>query len=279
MIHIATVHHNTAKWIDLQLFFIQQNVSAPYRTYAFLSGEALAHKDRFNVSVSNPITDHASRLNYLASLIVNDADDKDIIIFIDGDAFPVAPIDSLVQEVCNKVPMAAIQRVENLLDIQPHPSFCITTVSFWKEVGGDWSAGYKWDTPAGRITDVGGNLLGVLVSQRKEWMPLHRSQSVGSHPLLFGVYNNCIYHHGAGFRTAHTRSDLLIKPESLFARLRYLLIPKWLSIKVMYRLHWLLRLYPVTLKRNTRESEYIFSRIAESREDFFNSIIADSRNP
>jgi hypothetical protein len=46
------------------------------------------------------------------------------------------------------------------MDRQPHPSFCVTTVGLWKEIGGDWQTGYTWRNALGdEVTDVGGSLL------------------------------------------------------------------------------------------------------------------------
>ena len=44
MIHIATVHWETDKWIDTQLKYINQNINQPFRVYAFLSSDAAKHK-------------------------------------------------------------------------------------------------------------------------------------------------------------------------------------------------------------------------------------------
>jgi hypothetical protein len=278
MIHIATIHHNSTRWIDIQLYFISHNINSPYKIYAFLSGGAIKHKSRFDYCADEPIEDHADRLNYLADVIVRSANDEDYILFIDGDAFPIEKIEIALSKIDSNTPLVAIQRTENLCDVQPHPSFCLVKVKYWKEIIGDWRSGYKWDTPFGKVTDVGGNLLYRLNSGGKKWIPLNRTHSLGSHPLLFGIYGNLVYHHGAGFRNAYTRSDLLIKPKSIFARARYLLVPKWLPIKIMYKLHWLLRLYPLSLKENTKESNLILSKIVEQKEKLFQKVILGNYN-
>lgn len=276
MIYIATIHHNSARWIDIQRFYISKNISLPYRTYAFLSGEAIKHNSKFDYVADEPIYEHADRLNFLADAIMEKANDDDYILFLDGDAFPIANIKIALQQISSKTPLIAVQRTENLFDVQPHPSFCLVNVKFWREIQGDWRSGYKWETPYGKVTDVGGNLLQKLNESRVSWISLNRTQSLGTHPLLFGIYGNIVYHHGAGFRNAHTRSDLFVKPKSFFARVRYLLIPKWLPLKIMYRLHWLLRLYPESLKENTKESESVFCDIIENKETLFQKVTKGS---
>jgi hypothetical protein len=130
------------------------------------------------------------------------------IVFIDGDAFPVAPIGPLVEEHLEPRRLIAVQRYENCGEVQPHPSFCITTVGFWQEVGADSHEGAKWVGSEGRrITDVGGNLRASLERAGVDWYPLRRVNSTDAHPLLFGLYGDAehgplVYHHGAGFRVA-----------------------------------------------------------------------------
>lgn len=51
------------------------------------------HSEKFFYSSKEPIKNHATRLNLLGDVIFLAADDpSDLLLFIDGDAFPVAPI-------------------------------------------------------------------------------------------------------------------------------------------------------------------------------------------
>ncbi|MGH9019201.1 MAG: hypothetical protein ACRDY1_15735, partial [Acidimicrobiales bacterium] len=144
---------------------------------------------------------HAAKLNRLAEIVAEDSGPHDILIFLDGDAFPVRPLARWLDEVLARAPLTAIRRDENLGDPQPHPSFCATTVGFWKEIGGDWLPGGTWINTAGReVMDTGGNLLYALRRQGIEWVPLLRSNTANPHPVWFGVYAHRIYHHGAGFQ-------------------------------------------------------------------------------
>ena len=102
--------------------------------------------------------------------------------------------------------LVAVQRYENNGDIQPHPCFCVTTIGFWRQIGGDWHAGETWlDRDDNEVTDVGGNLLAILKERDIHWLPLRRVNRVNPHPLLFGLYGDddgpIVYHHGAGFRS------------------------------------------------------------------------------
>jgi len=179
--------------------------------YAFLNGIPEAHRGKFFYSSTEPIREHAVKLNLLAEVIrAHSTDDNDRILFLDGDAFPIGDLAPLLAEKLASHPLAAVQRLENNGDRQPHPCFCVTTVGFWKSIGGDWKEGFSWNDRAGKpVTDVGGNLLGILEQRKIEWAPLVRSNRRNLHPLLFGIYGGTIYHHGAGFRDEKvSRADL-----------------------------------------------------------------------
>ena len=210
MIHIATVHWMSDRWIDIQLGYLRRNMDRQYRTYADLEGIDSRRRDDFDVTADLGGLVHAQKLNALAELIAERADPGDTLVFLDGDAFPVAPIGDFLEERLSRYPLAAIRRDENLGDIQPHPSFCATTVGFWKEIEGDWSRGpeWRWKNALGwTVEDVGGKLLSILNERGIDWCPLLRTNAGTLHPLLFGVYEDRIYHHGAGFRPVFERTD------------------------------------------------------------------------
>jgi hypothetical protein len=106
----------------------------------------------------------------------------------------------------------AVQRRENCEDLRPHPSFCATTVGFWKELGCDWTP-EDWTTPTGHLfTDAGGRLAKLLEAQGIEWLPLVRSNTRNPHPLWYAVYGHRVYHHGAGFRDRVSKVDQVKRP-------------------------------------------------------------------
>jgi hypothetical protein len=210
MIHIATVHWQNELWIDIQQSYLKRHVPEAFRVYAFLNGIPETHRPKFHYSSVEPIRDHATKLNLLAHVIQSSADDRDILIFIDGDAFPIADMMPALRARLEAEPLVAVQRLENNGDRQPHPCFCATTVGFWKSIAGDWREGYAWlDRSGNPTTDVGGNLLGILERGKIAWTPLLRTNRKNLHPVWFGVYGDMVYHHGAGFRTDKlSRADL-----------------------------------------------------------------------
>lgn len=201
MLHVATVHWKDDRWVDIQLAYLRRHAPEPYRTYAFLNKLPNDHSAKFSYSSEEQIKDHATKLNLLGDLIMAHADDdSDPVLFVDGDAFPIAPLAPVIESLGADKPLIAVRRAE-MGDPQPHPCFCITTVGFWREIRGDWHSGYKWSNEAGnRVSDVGGNLLGRLEETGTSWQALERTNKTDLHPLFFAIYGDVAYHHGGGFR-------------------------------------------------------------------------------
>jgi hypothetical protein len=209
MIHIATVHWESDAWIDIQLRYLKQHIEQPYRVYASLDRIEKDHSDRLYFSCSMERVNHPVKLNRLAKRIAEEADEHDLLMFLDGDAFPIAPLDRPLGEMLAKRPLAAVRRAENPDAFTPHPCFCVSTVGFWQEIGGDWTRGPTWVGPDGSVNRDAGVKLQVALEERGvEWLPILRTNVKDLHPVLFGVYGDLIYHHGAGFRWALTRHDI-----------------------------------------------------------------------
>ena len=261
MIHIVTVHWKYDHWVDIQLKYLNDHISEPFKVYAFLNDLPAHHQGKYFYSLTEPIQSHAVKLNLLADEVARHAsEDDDWLIFIDGDAFPIGDIISFGCEKLRNYPLLAIQRRENFGDIQPHPSFCMTTIGFWKKIEGDWRRGYQWRNASGKlVTDVGGNLLGLLKNKGLDWYPMLRSNKHNPHPLFFGIYEDLIYHHGAGFRGSLSRAD----SETSY------LIGKYLSLHyaVMERLPLSFRIknwldpYRIIEQRNKTLSEKVVEAI------------------
>ena len=112
MIYIATVHWHDDRWLEPQRRYLERNIEAPFRVYAQLEGiddengrvDVVADLE---LDEDLPPVSHAARLNALAELIAADADDKDFLLFLDGDAFPVAPLDEFLGRTLAHYPLAA----------------------------------------------------------------------------------------------------------------------------------------------------------------------------
>ena len=200
MLHVVTVHYRSPRWIEIQTRYLRENISVPYQTWTSLEGIDPSYAVHFD-HVFDQRGRHPGKLNHLALEICHEADDDDLLMFIDGDAFPIVDPMPVIEEGLAKAPLVAARRAENGNDPQPHPCFCVTTVGTWHSLPGDWSGGYTWMGARSRlITDVGGNLLRVLELTETPWVQLLRSNRRNLDPLFFALYGDVVYHHGAGFR-------------------------------------------------------------------------------
>jgi hypothetical protein len=202
LIYVLTVHWKFDFWVDQQIARLRKYIRDPFEIYAFCDGTRHDHSAKFDYcSPRKGIVDHASKLNALAGLVCDIADDDDVLIFCDSDAFPVRDITNYIRSSLARWPLVAVQRLENAGDLQPHPCFSMTTAGFWRRIGGDWRAGPTWENSDGEVvTDVGANLLRLLWLNRVEWGKMLRSNRVNLHEVLYGVYDNVVYHHGSGSR-------------------------------------------------------------------------------
>ena len=164
MIHIATVHWQNDRWINIQLEHIKHFIKEEYRVYAFLNGISKNFSDSFYYISKENIIEHYIKLNILADIIrFSSTNDDDLLLFLDGDAFPVSDIIGFIRTRLENHKLVAIQRFENCGDIQPHPAFCATSIKFWNEIEGNWGKEVGWkDNQGSEIKDVGGTLLGKL---------------------------------------------------------------------------------------------------------------------
>src|SRR5262245_59352158 len=134
---ISTVPWRDDRWVDIQLEFLHRHICEPFRIYAFLNSLPADHRSKFYYSSTENIESHAIKLNLLADMVaLHSMDRSDLLVFLDGDAFPVGDVVPYAQAKLKEYPLLAIQRRENGGDIQPDPSFCLTTVGSGSGVPG-----------------------------------------------------------------------------------------------------------------------------------------------
>jgi hypothetical protein len=217
LLYVITVHWRTPQWIDVQRRYLDRFLSVPFQVWTSLQGIDPAFGARFD-RVFTQRGSHAEKLNHLAAEVCDHAAADDIMLFLDGDAFPIADPMPLFTEALSETSLVAVRRSENLGDQQPHPCFCAVTVGEWLRLRGDWGAAATWSaTESGRtLSDVGGNLLRRLEVSGAKWRPLLRTNAVNLHPVFFAIYGEVAYHHGAGFRPGEgARVDRAIARENL----------------------------------------------------------------
>jgi hypothetical protein len=200
MLYVATVHYRSPRWIEIQTRHIREHLSVPLQIWSSLEGIDPSYATHFD-RVLEQRGSHAGKLNHLAWEICREADEGDLLMFLDGDAFPVADPLPLIERGLQRSGLVAVRRAENVDEPQPHPCFCVTTVATWRSLPGDWTAGPTWPGARGKpTTDVGGNLLRRLELTETEWTEVLRSNRTDVDPLYFAIYGETVYHHGAGFR-------------------------------------------------------------------------------
>ena len=214
MINIATIHHETSRFMRIQNDYLKRNTSEDFRVFCGISNikPTVAHYKICDFSgFSNQ---HWARLDNLASNICLESSDDDVIVFMDGDAFPIVEWNISLRNLLSDYDLTAIVRKENpekLLPSEhsgyPHPCFCATTVGFWKHNNLSWRL-----DPHTKAETAGVVMHRRLKNLGISWKPLLRSNAINIHPLYFGIYENLIYHHGAGNRDVYDSIDIWSRP-------------------------------------------------------------------
>jgi len=211
MLRICTVHHETNKFLDIQEKYFENFTKESYKLYRGYSDfEPLtAGQNSVNINLNGMTNQHALRLNHMFGIISLDCDDSDILVFADSDAYPI--MDNWLDYVKEKLiqyPVVAVLRQENMAALtncsreeHPHPCFFVTTVGFWRS--NNLNFDYQVNT--------GYNILTFLQSRGLDFYKLLRSNTVDIHPLMFGVYDDIIYHHGAGNRPPYDGVDICLR--------------------------------------------------------------------
>ena len=269
MIYFATVHWKMKFWIDIQLKYIQKYTQEPYRIYCFSTGiDINEYKDKFFYIKNTEIAAHWQKLDLLSRIILDDGNDNDLLIFIDGDAFPISDYIPFIRKKIENHKLVAIRRDENK-DIIPHPSFCATTIGFWKKIDGTWSKGEWKNLDECIIYDTGGILYKKLEKLKVNWYPLLRTNKKNLHPMFFGIYERMIYHHGAAFRNPIDRTDM-IKLHKIFEFFKKLIIldkyPK-ITVKILNRIRK--HLVHITFWKNQALTDKMVRSI-KNNDDFYN---------
>lgn len=195
-INVATVHWKTPYFQDVQHRYTSSNLD-DHRIWAFtdrMKEKRPQDDSMYHFHGDSGETNHLVKLDMLAGLISDDSADDEAILFMDGDAWPIKPMQKFIKECLHKFPVGAVVRLENG-ERYPHPSFLFTTVGFWRDAGLSWKGGEV----DGKSYDI--NFIGaVLKKLGREWVRLKRTGGLADHPVFFSVYGDSVYHHGAGFR-------------------------------------------------------------------------------
>lgn len=247
---VLTVHHRSDEWIEPQLRFLKKfTPNAITVAYVDHDLDAKSNDSKFDhnflvppdlveqveqvnqhLRITGPTTytEHSLLLddlvNQLEQVVKPPLHAMDRLLFLDPDAFPIADLTPVLDQLDRPHPIVGIVRCENG-DYFPHPCFSVTTFGFRKTQDLSWRQMTWLDNDAllARSTlydgqcasvqpmtnDTGSVLFYHLLQHGLSWAPLLRTNTrEEGDGLLFGVYEHCIYHHGAGTRDPVTRLGL-----------------------------------------------------------------------
>jgi hypothetical protein len=270
MLYVATVHYRSPRWIEIQTRHLREHLSVAYQTWTSLEGIDPAYATHFDRVLEQRGT-HAAKLNHLALEIAHVAAEDDLLMFLDGDAFPIADPLPLIDDALAKAPLLAVRRAENVQEPQPHPCFCVTTVGTWRRLPGDWTAGPTWMGAHGKPTsDVGANLLRQLELSGVPWVQVLRTNRKDLDRLYFAVYGDAIYHHGAGFRAGELSPAHRDEAPPPLAPSR---IPPVQALRrVANGLRWR-RWERATRRHQQRQSQRVYERIRGGDEQWLSELL------
>jgi hypothetical protein len=108
----------------------------------------------------------------------------DLFVIMDSDAFPISEWQERVLGYLKDNEFVAVQRLENPLNPEiAHPCFC------------------AWHTGTDIQFGINKHYNPYIVGwEDRKWKRLNRTNLVNLHKQLYGIYDNFIYHHGAGSR-------------------------------------------------------------------------------
>ena len=118
MLHIATVHYLSPRWIEIQTRYLRRHMSTSYMTWASLEGIDPSYEQYFD-KVFDLARGHQGKLNNLALEISAQAEPDDLIMFLDGDAFPIRDPMPLIREGLAKAPLIARGNPSGPIDTAP----------------------------------------------------------------------------------------------------------------------------------------------------------------
>jgi len=122
------------------------------------------------------------------------------LVTLDSDAFPVHDgwLDRYLADLTEEQPLVAVQRLENG-DTHSDRSFMAFMSDTWQT--------YRFDFSMVGVTDAGAKISRAVERAGRSWRKLNRTNAWNPHPLVSAIYDDHIYHHGAGSRLPRFRQN------------------------------------------------------------------------
>ena len=128
---VLSAHYRSEFWLHIQRRYLDAYVDVPStRIFGMCGVRSSAFSP--NETIIEYAGDHSIALDKLAGAALEQAHDDDFLLFLDSDAFPISPVSKMLKNIGE---MAAVQRLENLGDQQPHPCFTLVTARTFRNLG------------------------------------------------------------------------------------------------------------------------------------------------
>jgi len=151
-----------------------------------------------NATEAHPIFEHVwPARNWL---VEQSADRFKYLVTLDSDAFPIREgwMDRYLGALTEDQPLVAVQRLENG-DTHSDRSFTVFTSDSWRA--------HRFDFSMDGVVDAGAKISQKVEALGRTWWKLNRSNRRNPHPLVSAIYDDHVYHHGAGSRLPHFRQN------------------------------------------------------------------------
>ena len=206
MIYLMTTSFKQSVWIDTQMRHLQKySKEEDYKvilgTYKWEPNIILnLPKNYTRINMDNLPNEHYLQMMYLYDGVVRGmAQDDDIIAFIDGDAFPIcADWTEKLTKYLDEYDGACIYRYEDMgyQDVLSHwPVPHLSFSAFKKKIKDKYDL--RWELSG---DNFGHTLVNKIRDNKLKIKELKRTNVYNAHNVMFGIYDDMIYHNGSGTR-------------------------------------------------------------------------------
>lgn len=201
MIYILTLHFKNRNWYNIQKRYLEKYTRPDdYKVIMGLFQMDVPDdcpKNFQPVNLNHVRDNHKDHMSFLCEIAKQQMKDDDILIFMDGDAFPICDWVGKLKGYLSENEVVSIFRQEDLGMYDdpnhwpaPHLSFTASTKKTWVENDFQWDLG-KYQCPGYTILDK-------IEAKSIKLKKLLRSNKYNAHNVMFGVYDDMIYHNGNG---------------------------------------------------------------------------------
>lgn len=223
MIGICVVFLSSDEWGSYLgeqcLLQIRRNTRGAYRIYgcaprpstdmaAFLERSAI-----INLPCPSPASgetwsmgkEHSRLLDTMVSHAFDDG--CRTVATFDMDSWPIMPgwDDFYIPRLTDQAPVAAMVRTE-FTDNFPFAAFTLISRSFWQPGLSSFACAAD-KSLSRRPRETGSGILDQLAQEGKSFLRLERTNGWNPHPIMAGIYDDAVFHLGAGSRTPVFISD------------------------------------------------------------------------